>query len=390
MRCNRLQRSTGPLANGAAAVGIDTMAGRFPAAEPSVATIKDVAREAGVSVATVSRVFNDRSVVSADTAQTVRDVATRLNYWPNAAARSLITSRTHTLGVLLPDMHGEFFSGVIRGLDVTARRHGFHLLVSSSHAGTEELVSVLRSMRGRIDGLVVMAPNVETPAAIRDWVSDTPVVLIDPRGGYEGFDSVSIANFEGAHSIVSHLITLGHRRIATVTGPQRNADAVLRLNGYREALRAGGAELSPELEIAGDFTEPSGHTAILSLLKLTPRPTAVFVGNDHMALGVMRSLADAGVRVPEDMAVAGFDDIETARYLSPPLTTMRVDTFELGARAVERLLVIVAAHAQGQIAERMHQVLPATLVIRGSCGSGAGRAISLNTDRHNHIPHHGR
>lgn len=337
-----------------------------------MATIKDVAREAGVSIATVSRVFNDRSVVSADTAQTVRDVATRLNYWPNAAARSLITSRTHTLGVLLPDLHGEFFSGVIRGLDVTARRHGFHLLVSSSHSGTEELVMALRSMRGRIDGLVVMTPNVETPAAIRDWVADTPVVLIDPRGGYEGFDSISIANFEGAHEIVSHLLALGHRRIATVSGPQDNVDAVQRHNGYRAALREGGGAWTQELEIQGDFTEPSGHAAILTLLGLEPRPSAVFVGNDHMALGVMRALADAGVRVPEDMAVAGFDDIETARYLTPALTTMRVDTFELGAHAVERLIVIVARLAQGLPAEREHHVLPATLVIRGSCGSDAG------------------
>ncbi len=365
------------------------MADGFTAAEPTVATIKDVAREAGVSVATVSRVFNDRTVVSADTAQAVRDVATRLNYWPNAAARSLITSRTHTLGVLLPDMHGEFFSGVIRGLDVTARRNGFHLLVSSSHAGTDELVSALRSMRGRIDGLVVMAPNVETPAAIRDWVADTPVVLIDPRGGYEGFDSVSIANFEGAHSIVSHLMALGHRRIATVTGPLGNVDAAQRRNGYREALREGGGDLSLELEIAGDFTEPSGHAAMAALLKLDPRPTAVFVGNDHMALGVMRSLAETGVRVPEDIAVAGFDDIETARYLSPPLTTMRVDTFELGARAVDRLLLIVTALAQGVPIERTHQVLPATLVVRGSCGTSNGKPATLNAIR-NHIPHHGR
>ena len=129
---------------------------------------------------------------------------------------------------------------------------------------------------------------------------------------------------------------------------------------------------------------------MVELLKLDPRPTAVFVANDHMALGVMRSLADAGVRVPEDIGVAGFDDIETARYLTPPLTTMRVDTFELGARAVDRLLLIVTALAQGVPVERMHQVLPATLVVRGSCGSAAGRTSSLNATRHNPIPHHGR
>src|SRR5205085_1128381 len=123
-----------------------------------MATIKDVAREAGVSVATVSRVFNNRELVSEDTRREVTRVAERLNYWPNGVARSLITSRTHAIGVLLPDLHGEFFSEIIRGVDLAARREGLHLLVSSSHADAEEMVSALRSMRGRIDGLIVMAP----------------------------------------------------------------------------------------------------------------------------------------------------------------------------------------------------------------------------------------
>ena len=156
------------------------------------------ARPKAVSTATVSRVFNDTGLVSSGTEIQVRAVATRLNYWPNGVARSLITNRTHTLGVLLPDLHGEFFSGVIRGLDVTARREGFHLLVSSSHSDTEELAGALRSMRGRIDGMVVMAPDVDTPSTIRDWAGDVPIVLIDPRGAFEEYHSVSIANLEGA------------------------------------------------------------------------------------------------------------------------------------------------------------------------------------------------
>ena len=342
-----------------------------------MATIKDVAREAGVSIATVSRVFNDTGLVSHDTQQIVRQVATRLNYWPNGAARSLITNRTHTLGVLLPDMHGEFFSGVIRGIDLAARGEGYHLLVSSSHADTGELVSALRAMRGRVDGLIVMAPDVDAPAAVRACAGDLPIVLLDPGGRAEGYDSISIANFEGAYAVVRHLLRLGHTRIATVTGPERNLDAMQRLEGYRAGLRDGGGEPSAALELRGDFTEPSGYAVVRALLALDPRPSAVFVGNDHMAIGVMGALADAGLRVPDDIAVAGFDDIEMARYLSPPLTTVRVDTFQLGERAVNRLLRRTSDGA----GEPRHDVLPTTLVVRRSCGSSRPGALDVQTRR---------
>ena len=353
-----------------------------------MATIKDVAREAGVSIATVSRVFNDTGLVSTSTERQVRDVASRLNYWPNAMARSLIMNRTHTLGVLLPDLHGEFFSGVIRGLDVTARREGFHLLVSSSHSGTDELAAALRSMRGRIDGVVVMAPDVESTSAIRGWAGDVPIVLIDPRGEFGDCDSVAIANVEGAQAMVQHLLSLGHRSIATVSGPARNVDARQRLAGYRAALREAHAPRSRALEIQGDFTEPSGYQAVGQLLAVDPRPTAVFVANDHMAVGVLRALADAGVRVPDDIAGAGFDDIETARDLSPPLTTVRVDRFQLGALALQRLL-LRTRHAQAH-ESNLHEVLPTTLVIRQSCGSARAAAPRTRAGSRVAAPQDGR
>jgi LacI family transcriptional regulator len=332
-------------------------------------TIKDVAREAGVSTATVSRVINDSPLVSPRTREQVRAVAKRLNYWPNGVARSLITNRTQTLGELLPDLHGEFFSGVIRGIDLAARRAGRHLLVSSSHADTEELVEALRSMRGRIDGLIVMAPDVDAPKAIQATAGGIPIVLLDPGSGLDGYDTISIANHDGAYQMVRHLMGLGHRRIATVTGPEHNIDADERLGGYRAALRGNGNGSAPEIVIQGDFTEPSGYRAVAELLQLTPRPTAVFVGNDYMAVGALRALADAGVRVPEEMAVAGFDDIEMSRYLDPPLTTVRVDTFGLGERAVKRLLEAAPNGGPRDGRRQHHDVLPTTLVIRCSCGA---------------------
>jgi LacI family transcriptional regulator len=328
-----------------------------------MATIKDVARIAGVSVATVSRVFNDSSLVSEPTRDHVRGIAASLNYWPNGVARSLITNRTHAIGVLLPDLFGEFFSEVIRGIDRSARKLGQHLLLSSSHSATDELIAALRTMRGRIDGLIVMAPDVDASSAIQASGVDFPLVLIDPGLGDVDCDTISIANYEGARAMVRHLQSLGHRRIATITGPERNMDAQQRLEGYRSAMRGNGGTWHPDLEIPGDFSEPSGFAAAERLLALEPRPTAVFAANDYMAIGVMGSLSDAGIDVPDGMAVTGFDDIAMARYLNPPLTTVHVDAYRLGERAVERLLKV------DDTPRSRREVLPTTLVIRRSCGS---------------------
>lgn len=330
-----------------------------------MATIKDVAREAGVSVATVSRVFNDSGQVSEDTRKTVREVAGRLNYWPNGVARSLITSRTHSLGVLLPDMHGEFFSEVIRGIDLTARNDNLHLLVSSSHSEIDALIAALLSLRGRIDGLIVMAPDVDAPAAIRACIGELPVVMLNPGLELDECDSVSIANYDGAYQVVKYLMSLGHRRIAAVKGPERNIDARQRLYGYRRALADGGGEMLPELEIRGNFREASGAEAAADILRLTPRPTAVFAANDYMAVGLICALRAAGLRIPEDMAVAGFDDIPIARFVTPPLTTVRVDAFALGQRAVELLLPRTQSKKP---VDHRHDVLPAEIIIRESSG----------------------
>ncbi|MEP7029254.1 MAG: LacI family DNA-binding transcriptional regulator [Candidatus Eisenbacteria bacterium] len=345
-----------------------------------MANIKDVAREAGVSVATVSRVFNDSEQVSDETRQLVRDVAGRLRYWPNGVARSLITNRTQALGVLLPDLYGEFFSELIRGIDLAARSEGFHLLVSSSHSDTHGLVAAMRSMRGRVDGLVIMAPDFDSAAAMHDAAGEFPVVILDPGVGMATWDTISIANQDGASQVVRHLVSLGHRRIATVTGPRHNIDAQQRIVGYRAALAEAGIAHDPQLELEGDFTEPSGYRAVAQLLAIEPRPTAALFGNDYMAIGAMSALSEAGLRVPEDFAVAGFDDIAMARYLTPALTTVHVDLIEFGARAVRRLLEVKDG-APGDVPR--HEVVGAQLVIRRSCGAleDPGAAYPTHSDR---------
>lgn len=332
----------------------------------TVVTIREVARAADVSIATVSRVFNDSASVTAETSRRVRAAAQRLDYWPHTGARSLTTSRTHAIGVLLPDLFGEFFSEVIRGIDHGARAEQLQILVSSSHAHTDDIVAAARSLRGRIDGLIAMVPEKGSSARVRQIARRFPVVLLNPRQRVEGCASVAISNFDGAFAVVQHLIAIGHYEIAILKGPDGNVDAEERLRGYQEALAAAGLKPRPALEIDGDFTESAGYRGGAALLAGPTRPTAVFACNDYMAIGLLGALNDASVDVPGDMAVAGFDDIAMARYVSPPLTTVHVDAYELGERAARALISRLQA-PQGTRPE--NAVLPATLVVRSSCGS---------------------
>lgn len=328
-------------------------------------TIKEVARIAGVSVATVSRALNETGPVRDDTRERIREVAQRLRYVPHGAARSLITNRTSTVGVLLPDLYGEFFSEVIRGIDQTAKRGAYHLLVSSSHSDRAELEVAFRAMRGRVDGLVVMTPDIDAETLEANLPSTLPVVLLNCRVEGQSYDSLAVDNYGGAYAVVRHLVDLGHRRIALVGGGSRNQDASERLRGYREAMQILGGAWTSELEVEGDFTERSGYAAVAQLLALDARPTAVFASNDSMAIGALSALGEAGVRVPADISVVGFDDIPIARFITPSLTSVHVPIAALGARGMERLLE--ALHKGGSHARR-HETLPARLVIRASSG----------------------
>jgi LacI family transcriptional regulator, galactose operon repressor len=273
------------------------------------------------------------------------------------------------VGVLLPDLYGEFFSEVIRGIDHAARGSGYHVLVSGFHSDRAEIEAVLRAMRGRVDGLIVLSPDVDAQTLQRNLPETLPVVLLNTRVDGEGssFDAIQIDNYGGAYAMVRHLATMGHSRIALIRGPEENVDARERLRGYRDALRSLGAGLFPALEIEGDFSEESGYRAGQRLLQMKPRPTAVFAANDSMAIGCLFALREAGVRVPEEVALAGFDDIPIARYLSPPLSSVHVPIAELGTRAMERLLHALASK---NAHERRQETVPTTLVVRGSCGGG--------------------
>lgn len=346
--------------------GLPRAARHTPAFNPMATTIKDVARAAGVSVATVSRALNGADNVTPDTRRRVVAVATEMRFTPSSAARSLITRRTHSIGALLPDLYGEYFSELIRGIDLKARARGLHLLVSSSHGDASEAAAALRAMHGRVDGLLVMSPHLNAEALADNLPQGLPVVLIATRQPDSGLSSYAVDNHGGAFAMTRHLISRGHRRVAFITGPDHNYEAQERLRGYRAAL----TDLvpgQPELLLPGDFTEESGWRAGSEIATLAERPTAVFAGNDMMAIGCLAALAEAGVKVPQDIALAGFDDIPIARYVTPPLSTVRVRIAELGGLAMERLAT--AIENPGRSAPH-HQTLRAELVVRQSCGPG--------------------
>lgn len=307
-------------------------------------TIRDVAAAANVSVATVSRVFNEKDIVREVTSARVREVARTLGFVPNVAARALSVRRAHTIGVLLPDVHGEFFSEVIRAVDMATRAAGFHILLSGWHSDVVEMMAMINAFRGRVDGLLLMAPDA-TPSTVRRTISvRVPIVLLNSavRGQHS---SITVDNAGGARGVIRHLRELGHRRIAFIQGPPQNADARERLRGCRQAIKnQNDASL---IEVPGDFTEDAGCDAVGRILEAKPRPTAVFAANDSMAIGVLGALAERGVKVPEEMSVVGFDDIVLARHVTPPLTTVRVDVGDLGRRAVALLLETIGEGGAG-------------------------------------------
>jgi LacI family transcriptional regulator len=300
------------------------------------ATIKDVAREAKVSVASVSRVLNGTGGVTPETQKIVREVAARLHYVPDSAARSLITGRTHTIGAVLPDLYGEFFSELIRGIDLAARARGLHLLVSSSHDGVEDAAAAVRAMRGRVDGMLILSEYVDAAFLDANLPANLPAVLLNSAVKSARYPVLNIDNRAGAVAMVKHLVEAGRKRVAFIAGPKTNFDAQQRDKGYRAAMAKFAPDASLNL-VAGDFSEESGYRAGRELLAQKAKPDAVFAANDMMAVGCMLAFKEAGVRVPQDIAVAGFDDILIARYVSPPLSTVQVRIADLGREALERL-----------------------------------------------------
>jgi len=343
-------------------------------------TISDVAQRAGVSIATVSRVINGTSPVAAETAQRVQDAIQELSYVPQAAARVLASRRTETLGLLLPEIGGTFFSPLLRGIEAEAQAAGFDLLI---HA-TSHIPHASRPVSHRplgehnTDGLIVFTQSIDENELTRLHALNFPTVLLYQTSPASlRIPSVTIENKNGARKIVEHLIQIHNcQRIVFLRGPNGNQDSQWRERGYREALEANDILFDPSLVVAGEFNEEEARTSIQQLLAVGAEFEAVFGGDDDSAAGAISALIQSGKRVPQDIAVAGFDDVPIARYLRPALTTVRAPIEQVGREGVRQLV----RQIRGQQADDL-VMLQTELVIRESCGCEAIRPQRLLGDR---------
>jgi len=297
------------------------------------ATIRDVARRAQLSVATVSRALNGFENVSEQARERIAAAVEELGYVPHAGARSLSLARNNAIGVVLPDLHGEFFSEIVRGMDREASRRGYLLLLSNLHAGGAQAAQALRAMRGRVDGLVVMAPHLPAQELGTALPKGLPSILINTREDSGQHPSIHLDNAGGVRAVVDHLASLGRKRLVHIAGPATNIDAQERESAFRAAVSDHGLS---GVVVVGDFEMESGEAAIRELLKQGTKFDAIFAANDNMAIGALEALRSAGKTVPADVAVVGFDDIPLARHLG--ITTVRVRIAELGERAIQRLV----------------------------------------------------
>jgi LacI family transcriptional regulator len=338
-----------------------------PNAKPSArVTIADVARQAGVSTATVSRVINRTGPVAPQTETLVRTAITNLSYRPHTAAKILASNRTNTIGLIFPQISGYYFAPLLRGIAACAGEYGFDLLIYSVQEGSmprEPLTYPIGDQN--TDGLVVFTDGLPKQELQRLHRISFPVVLIHCTPP-EGLDipSVTIENKASARQLVDHLIEVhGRRRIAFLAGPKGHEDSYWREKGYRESLAGHNIPCDPTLVAVGGFNESIARAAVEKWLQEGVVMDAIFTGDDDSATGALVALTQAGKRVPEDVALVGFDDIDLARYLNPPLTTVRAPVEQVGYEAVRQLVQLIrTGEAEPLI------LLPTQLVIRQSCG----------------------
>src|SRR5436190_543396 len=349
-------------------------------------TIQQLAEQSGVSVATVSRALNGSPEVSETTRERIVALARELNYTPSAAARTLVSRRSHVVGVVLetgpghPDLLHPFFQEVLVGLKHGAGARGYDLLLFASEepgngfGGTHSYLR--RAEHHGVDGAIVMGFDGDQEI-VKLAASSLPCIAIDadldgPRTGF-----VMSENRQGAALAVRHLHELGHERIATVTGSLRTKPGADRLDGYREEIERLGLEARAEYVVDGDFYDESGYRATQQLLQLDEPPTALFAASDPMAAGAIRGASKLGVTVPRDLAVVGFDDIGLASLLQPQLTTVRQDMQALGEAAADGLGRLI----EDQEAQPVRRLVPTKLVVRDSSGATERRGQTALTSR---------
>lgn len=323
-----------------------------------MATIREVSKYAQVSVATVSRVVNGNKWVAEATRQRVLDAMQALGYQPNSFARSLATNKSETIGMVVGDLGGPFFGEMMQYAERVIRDAGKHLIVTSGHSSLEEERDAIQFLlKRRCDALILhldLMPDEEILELVDSETS--PMILVNRLVPELADQCVCLDNEAGGYLAARHLIDLGHRRIACITGPLYKSDARDRLAGYRRALEGAGLDYDDRLVVQGDFLEPGGEVALDRLLRRDEPFTGLVVGNDLMAIGVINSLKERGLRIPEDCSLVGYDDVLMAGYLDPALTTVRVPVAEFGT-AAGRLALKLGEGIDGEVRNRFQPEL---------------------------------
>jgi len=331
-------------------------------------TIKDVARQAGVSTATVSRVLNEKGGVSDQTRLRVEQAISDLAYRYNALAGSLKKQQSSLIGHIVPSILGPVSPALARAVEVEAQKSGYNVILCNSFENIEkEQANVDVLLERRVDGIVFTAPMLpEHVNAIK--ARRVPVVIIERRWEISGFHFVEPDNFHGAYDAVKHLTDLGHRRIAMIVGPQSAIISKFRMEGYERALLDAGVSPDPDLMAEGDYGRASGYEAMQKFLALAQIPTSVFAANDAMAIGAMQAACHAGLSVPRDISIVGFDDTY-AELCIPELTTVHQPLSEIGTLATK---IVVAEISRSTDEYPLENVLPCYLKERESCGPAPG------------------
>jgi DNA-binding LacI/PurR family transcriptional regulator len=304
-------------------------------------TLKDVARESGFDVSTVSRCLNQKTYVHPETRDRILAAAERLNYLPNRLARGLVTGASHTLGLIISDIRNPFFAEVARGVEDAAYSAGFDLVVCNSDLHPEKQNRYIKSLTSKgVDGLIVnWAARLD--AETEDWLQSygIPIVLLSSPVGVHKLSTVSVDNEQGGFLVGSYLLKLGHRRLALLTGPEDQSRIAARQNGFLKAIESSAGKVSAVV-LHGDQNFLGGYRMAWRLISDHPEITAVFTHNDVMAFGALKAFAEVGRRVPDDISIVGFDNVEISQMLQPALTTINQPKYDIGKAAVEVLLTL--------------------------------------------------
>ncbi|KNE22340.1 LacI family DNA-binding transcriptional regulator [Virgibacillus pantothenticus] len=306
-----------------------------------MATIKDVAKLAGVAISTASYALNNSNKVSQATKEKVEAAAKSLNYKKNGFASDLKRTKTNTIALILSDLSGPFYSELIQGVQDVTTANGFDLIACSSIGGANSTATKFLQEK-RVDGAIILAHNISDEVTLQSARKGFPLVVLDRKLDSDFVYNIEVDNTHGGYLATEHLIQNGHREIAYVSGPYNSHDNNLRFQGYMNALNDHGIAYQPKWKIIGDFTREGGYRTTKMLIAQRKFPHAIFYSNDEMAIGGLEALRENNISVPDDISIIGFDDIQLAEYVSPPLSTIKQPKYEAGSLAVHVIFQLLA------------------------------------------------